>query len=81
MTPSLHAALADATLDQLFRSARSYYAFLDAPVSDDMLRQLYDLMKWAPTSANLSPVRLLFLRSDAASVGSCRRSPRPMLPK
>lgn len=63
---SVHVALADAALDQLFRSARSHYAFLDAPISDGRLRQLYDLMKWAPTSANLSPVRLLFLRSDAA---------------
>jgi 3-hydroxypropanoate dehydrogenase len=63
---SAHVALSDAALDQLFRTARSYYAWLDAPVGDDMLRQLYDLMKWAPTSANLSPVRLLFLRSGEA---------------
>ena len=62
----VHVPLADPALDQLFRSARSYQAFLDAPISDDMLQQLYDLMKWAPTSANLSPARLLFLRSDAA---------------
>jgi len=61
-----HAALSDDALDQLFRSARSYYAWLDTPVGDDVLGQLYDLMKWAPTSANLSPVRLLFLRSDEA---------------
>ena len=61
-----HAALPDAALDQLFRTARSYYAWLDTPVSDDLLRQLYDLMKWAPTSANLSPIRLLFLRSHEA---------------
>lgn len=61
-----HSALSDDALDQLFRAARSYYAWLDRPVSDDVLRELYDLMKWAPTSANLSPVRLLFLRSDEA---------------
>jgi len=59
-----HAALPDVALDQLFRAARSYYAWLDTPVSDEMLRRLYDLMKWGPTSANLSPVRLLFLRSE-----------------
>jgi len=64
--PSAHTPLSEAALDQLFRSARSYYAWLDTPVSDDMLRQLYDLMKWAPTSANLSPIRLVFLRSDEA---------------
>jgi len=64
MSQPTHAALSDDALDQLFRAARSYYAWLNRPVSDDDLRQLYDLMKWAPTSANLSPVRLLFLRSD-----------------
>ena len=63
---SSHVALSDAALDQLFRSARSHYAFLDTPLTDETLRQLYDLMKWAPTSANLAPVRLLFVRSDAA---------------
>src|SRR5262245_12268669 len=59
-------ALPDDALDQLFRTARSYSAWLDTPVSDEMLRSLYDLMKWAPTSANLSPVRLVFLRSPEA---------------
>src|SRR5256886_6013971 len=39
---------------------------LDRPVTDDQLRRIYDLMKWAPTSANSSPARLLFLRSRAA---------------
>ena len=64
-TPS-HAALPGAALDQLFRTARSYPAFLDTPVSDDLLRQLYDVLKWAPTSGNLSPARFLFLRSADA---------------
>ena len=41
--------LPDATLDQIFRSARTYGAWLDKPISDDALRQLYDLMKWGPT--------------------------------
>ena len=36
------------------------------PVSDDILRQLYDLMKWGPTSANCSPARILFLRTPEA---------------
>ena len=38
--PSSHVALSDAALDQLFRSARSHYAFLDAPITDETLRQL-----------------------------------------
>src|SRR5205814_6096736 len=53
-------------LDQLFREGRTYSAFLDRPVGDDVLRQLYDLMKWGPTSANLCPARILFLRTPEA---------------
>lgn len=58
--------LNDATLDQLFREARTHNAWLDKPVTDDALRQLYDLMKWGPTSANSSPARFVFLRSREA---------------
>jgi 3-hydroxypropanoate dehydrogenase len=58
--------LDDVALDQLFRTARTYDAWLDRPVGDDMLRRLYDLMKWAPTSANTNPARLLFLRTKRA---------------
>lgn len=50
-------------LDQLFREARTYSAWLPKPVSDDTLRQLYDLMKWAPTSANSNPARIVFIRT------------------
>src|SRR5260221_3683998 len=53
-------------VDQLFRAARTHSAWLDRPVSDDQLRQLYDLLKWGPTSANSSPGRIVFLRSRAA---------------
>src|SRR5262249_31769302 len=58
--------LGDGTLNQLFREARTYTAWLDKPVSDEVLRQLYDLMKWGPTSANLSPARILLLRTREA---------------
>ncbi len=50
-------------LDILFRKARTYTAWLDKPVSDESLRQLYDLLKWGPTSANCSPSRFVFLRT------------------
>lgn len=53
-------------LDQLFRKARSHNGWRDTPVSDDQLRAVYELMKWGPTSANSSPARILFLRSDEA---------------
>ena len=53
--------LNDATLDQLFREARTQNKWTDAPVADDTLRALYDLLKWGPTSANSSPARFVFL--------------------
>jgi 3-hydroxypropanoate dehydrogenase len=50
----------------LFTEARTYSKWLDRPVSDDTLHQLYDLLKWAPTSANAAPARFVFLRSRDA---------------
>jgi 3-hydroxypropanoate dehydrogenase len=58
--------LGDEVLDRLFREARSYNAWLERPVSDDTLRELYDLVKWGPTAANASPGRFVFLRSREA---------------
>src|SRR4030088_436216 len=58
--------LSDESLDILFRKARTHRAWLPKPVSDDLLRELYDLMKWGPTSANLCPARILFLRTPEA---------------
>ena len=52
--------------EQLFDRARTHNGFTAEPVSDDQLHRLYDLMKWAPTSANSSPARILFVRSAAA---------------
>jgi 3-hydroxypropanoate dehydrogenase len=54
------------SLDILFRKARTHRAWLPKPVSDDLLRELYNLMKWGPTSANCCPVRILFLRTPEA---------------
>src|ERR1700730_4028430 len=58
--------LNDEALDVLFRKARTHRAWLDKPVNDDTLRQVYDLMKFGPTSANCSPARILFLRTPEA---------------
>jgi 3-hydroxypropanoate dehydrogenase len=55
--------LSDTALDQLFREARTHAAWLDKPISDETLRQVYDLTKWAPTSANGSPARFVFIRT------------------
>ncbi len=58
--------LSDAALDQLFREARSHNKWLDKPVSEDQIRQIYDLLKWGPTSANSCPARFVFVRSPEA---------------
>jgi 3-hydroxypropanoate dehydrogenase len=48
-------------LDQLFRSARTHNAWRDKPISTTLIHELYDLLKWGPTSANCSPARFVFL--------------------
>lgn len=53
-------------LAQLFSEARSYSSWQDRPVSDTQLRELYQLLKWGPTSMNCSPARFVFVRSPAA---------------
>jgi len=58
--------LSEEGMDLLFRKARTHNAWLDRPVSDATLRQLYELMKWGPTSANSCPARVLFLRTAQA---------------
>ncbi|MEO2057964.1 MAG: nitroreductase family protein, partial [Thermoleophilia bacterium] len=50
----------------LFLEARSANTFTDEPVTDGQLHAIWDLMKWAPTSGNINPLRILFLRSPEA---------------
>ena len=54
------------SLAQLFTEARTHNAFRDKPVSDELLHKALDLAKMGPTSANQSPLRVLFLRSAQA---------------
>jgi len=58
-------ALPAADLDQLFRTARTHND-LGGEISDDTLRQLYDLLKWGPTAANMTPARFVFVKSPEA---------------
>lgn len=55
--------LDDRALDRLFREARTHNKWTDRPVPDAKLRELYDLLKWGPTSANASPARFVFVRT------------------
>ena len=57
------APLDDAALDALFRTARTQNKWRDLPVSDELLRRLYDLLKMGPTSANCCPARFVFVRT------------------
>ena len=72
--------------DLLFRKARTYSAWLDRPVDDALLRQVYDLAKMGPTSANMCPMRVVFVKSaeakerlkpalDAGNVGKTMAAP------
>lgn len=54
------------SLNQIFLNARTHNGWLNQPVSDDLLKQAYDLAKWAPTSANSSPLRIVFVKSKEA---------------
>src|SRR5438034_2761551 len=53
-------------LDLIFRNARTHNAWLDKPVEDALLRRVYDLAKMGPTSANMCPMRIVFVRSKEA---------------
>ena len=58
--------MTDSVLDQLFLSARTHGSWLDRPVSDGTLERLYEAARMGPTSANSSPMRLVFVRSAEA---------------
>jgi 3-hydroxypropanoate dehydrogenase len=58
--------VSDADLDVLFREARTHNVWLDQPVDDALLRRVYDLAKMGPTSANMCPLRVVFVRSKEA---------------
>jgi 3-hydroxypropanoate dehydrogenase len=59
-------AISVGALGQIFRSARTYQGWTDTPVEEGMIHDLYDLLKWGPTSANSSPARFIWVRSHDA---------------
>lgn len=58
--------LSDEAQNLLFRDARTANAFTDEPVTDEQIQAIYDLVKWAPTSMNSQPLRVVVLRSEEA---------------
>ncbi len=59
------APVSDSALDTIFREARTYNAWEDKAVPETLVRAIYELHKWGPTSANNSPARYVFLPKDS----------------
>ena len=62
----MNKALSDEGLDLIFRNARTPNVWLEEPVDDALLKQVYDLAKMGPTSANMCPMRIVFVKSREA---------------
>lgn len=62
--------------DTLFLEARTYNGWLDKDVPDSLVKEIYDLMRWGPTSANCCPMRVVFVRTDEE-----KEKLKPMLDK
>jgi len=58
--------LSDESLNLIFRDARTHNVWLDEPVDDALLDQVYDLARMGPTSANMCPMRMIFVKSREA---------------
>jgi 3-hydroxypropanoate dehydrogenase len=59
-------SLPQEALEQILTKARTHSVWLPEPVRDELLHQIYDLMKWGPTSANSCPARIVFVKSKEA---------------
>lgn len=53
-------------IESVFENARSHGQWLPTPVSEALLRSLYERAKWGPTSMNSQPMRLQFVMSPQA---------------
>ena len=62
----MKSALDQTALDQLFREAHTFNKFTDQAVSEQTICDLYELLKWGPTSMNAQPGRYVFVHSAAA---------------
>ena len=59
----MSSAIQQSALNQLFNEARTYNEWSEKPVDDKTIRDIYDLLKWGPTSANSCPARFVWVRS------------------
>ena len=75
-------AVSAESLDQIFRSARTFNGWAQTPVAEDIVRGLYDLLKWGPTSANSCPARFVWVASmegKATLAGLATEKNRPKI--
>ena len=56
----------DQSIRRIFHDARTHVAWTDRPIADATLRELYETLRWGPTAANCSPLRIVFVRSREA---------------
>src|SRR3984885_12504108 len=66
LSASARTAVSKDCIDQVFREARTHNEWLAQPVSSDLLRRVYELTAWGPTSANSTPARFVFLTTTEA---------------
>ena len=71
----MSAPLDASSLDRLFRQSRSRNAWKSETLPEETWRELYDLVKYAPTSMNLAPARFVFVTTEA---GKARLGPHLM---
>ena len=74
-------ALSEQALGQIFRSARTFYGWENTPVEEGVVRELYELLKWGPTSTNTCPARFVWVcssegKSRLAALASERNQPK-----
>ncbi|HEY0747121.1 MAG TPA: malonic semialdehyde reductase [Steroidobacteraceae bacterium] len=78
----MNTPLRSAALDQLFRHARTYNEWSNKDVDDATIHELYELLKWGPTSANSCPARFVWVKSEsgrATLAGHASQSNRPKI--
>ena len=59
----MNKSISKEAIQQIFTDARTHHHWKNTPVSQDLLKELYDLTKWGPTSVNAGPLRVLFVMS------------------
>ena len=77
----MSSAIQRSALDQLFNEARTYNEWSGEPVDEHTVRELYDLLKWGPTSANCCPARFVWVRSAEGKVRLAALAMEVNLPK